>query len=81
MPDKIHKKLPKVRRFTTLKKKSSVLIFSNLYSYVKVYARKHVLHDIKTALIHFRGLDPVMDKYGKNKNTGEMLYVKLEKSH
>lgn len=53
-------------------------IFFNLYSYVKAYASKLVVRDMKPALDHFRGLEPVMDRYGKNnnkKNIGEMLYV------
>lgn len=54
-------------------------IVFNLYSYVKAYTSKIVVRDMKPALDHFRGLEPVMDRYGKNinnkKNIGEMLNV------
>lgn len=54
-------------------------IFFNLYSYVKAYTSKRVVRDMKPALDHFRCLEPVMDRYGKNKkqkkNIGQMSYV------
>lgn len=48
--------------------------------FVKTYIHKYVVRDIKAALVHFKDLEPVTDKYGKNKNTREILHVKLEKS-
>lgn len=44
-------------------------IFFNLSSCVKAYTSKLVVRDMKTALDHFRGLEPVLDRYGKNKQT------------
>lgn len=48
-------------------------IFFNLYSYVKAYTSKLVVRDMKPALDHFRGLEPVMDRYGKNNNKKKTL--------
>lgn len=43
-------------------------IFFNLYSYVKAYTNKFLVRDMKTALDHFKGLEHVMDRYGKSNN-------------
>lgn len=70
---------PEGKMINHLKKAQSLFSF-NYTVFLKGYIRIRVVHDLKTALVHFRDLEPVVDKYGKNKNTGEMSYVKLENS-
>lgn len=77
---KIKKMLPKVRAFihsrsclfsviqTWGTKEHAKTCFSVCFCdpfLLKTYMRKHVAHEIYSALTHFKDLDAVMDRYGE----------------
>lgn len=60
--------LPTVRPLNRLTTKVYLYALNITFFFVlKAYMRKHVAHDVQTALDHFGDLKPAIDKYGKKK--------------